>query len=532
MPSVIVVGSGIAGLSAALRLSATHSVTLITKATLCDSNTRFAQGGIAAVLSAGLGAPVDGGERARESDSTEAHILDTLRAGAGLSDYAAAEALCTGAADGIRDLIASGVHFDRQGGNLARGLEAAHTHARVLHAGGDATGAAIEKSLVDVVRASTVAVAENAFLTDLEVDAGHVVGVQLRCGDATERAFADTVILATGGAGQLYRHTTNPEAATGDGIAAAWRAGATLADVEFYQFHPTALAVPGNFLVSEAVRGEGAVLLNAAGDRFMRGVHPDAELAPRDVVARSIAAEMATQGGRPVLLDATALGRSFLAERFPTIDAATRAAGFDWAHEPVPVTPAAHYWMGGIATDLNGRTSLPGLYAVGEAACTGVHGANRLASNSLLEGLVFAARAAKDIGGRGLDTVASAPYPSRRPPFGKLRDWASSGHRSTNEVVDRSAMQQLMWDAAGVLRSGDSLERAAVTLSAWRGVDPASATIEQLEDANLLELARILVHSACERTESRGAHARSDFPRTSAEFERHLTWTREDALRC
>ncbi|TAM68414.1 MAG: L-aspartate oxidase [Microbacteriaceae bacterium] len=541
MPSVIVVGSGIAGLSAALKLSTTHSVTLVTKAALCDGNTRFAQGGIAAVLTTAHDAPgggldsARGADSARGTDSTEAHILDTLRAGAGLSDYPAVEALCSGAADGIRDLIHAGVNFDRSGDQLARGLEAAHTHTRVLHAGGDATGAAIEESLVRMVRASAVAVVENAFLTDLEVDAGRVVGVRLRHGTAAEQLFADTVILATGGAGQLYRHTTNPAAATGDGIAAAWRAGATLADLEFYQFHPTALAVPGNFLVSEAVRGEGAVLLNAAGNRFMGGIHPDAELAPRDVVARSIAAEMATQGGVPIRLDATRLGRSFLAKRFPTIHAATRAAGFDWAREPVPVTPAAHYWMGGIATDLNGRTSLPGLYAVGEAACTGVHGANRLASNSLLEGLVFAARAAKDIatGGRDRPVGRVAASPSTLHEGAYSTDGADSISRAhSTDDVDRDALQRLMWDAAGVLRSAESLDRASAALSRWRGVDAASATIDQLEDANLLELAHLLVHAARERAESRGAHVRSDFPRASAEFERHLAWSREEALVC
>ncbi|MEO8907670.1 MAG: FAD-binding protein, partial [Microbacteriaceae bacterium] len=474
-----------------------------------------------------------------------AHILDTLRAGAGLADYAAVEALCTGAEDGIRDLILCGVAFDRAGirastgDGLARGLEAAHTHARVLHAGGDATGAAIENALVRAVRASAVETIENAFLTDLIVDENRVVGVRLRRTAASdtetpETLFADTVILATGGAGRLFRHTTNPAGATGDGIAAAWRAGATLRDVEFYQFHPTALAVPGNFLVSEAVRGEGAVLLNAAGERFMRPVHPDAELAPRDVVARAIAAEMAAQGGVPVRLDATALGRSFLAERFPTIDAATRTAGFDWANEPVPVTPAAHYWMGGIATDLNGHTSLPGLYAIGEAACTGVHGANRLASNSLLEGLVFAARAAHDIAGGSHGAHTSGSRLVRSATVS--RHAHTSGHRLTietrDDTVDRTALQQLVWDAAGVLRSAKSLGGAAETLAGWHSVDAASATVGQLEDANLLELSRVLVHAALAREESRGAHARSDFPSASAEFEHHLTWSRQGALAC
>jgi L-aspartate oxidase len=531
MPSVIVVGSGIAGLTAALTLSATHDVTLVAKGSMTECNTRYAQGGIAAVL--------------YDDDSPEAHILDTLRAGAGLCDYAAVETLCTQGPDRVRDLIRAGVPFDRTGTGFARGLEAAHSHARVLHAGGDATGAAVEDTLVNAVRASAVRILEHTFLCDLIVDGGRVVGVELiqpvpiqsvsgQPVSGYSRHFADTVVLATGGGGQLYRHTTNPEVTTGDGIAAAWRAGAELTDLEFFQFHPTALNVPGNFLVSEAVRGDGAVLRNAAGERFMPGRHPDAELAPRDVVARAIASEMAAQGDASVRLDATALGAAFLAERFPTIDAATRAAGFDWAREPIPVTPAAHYWMGGIASDLNGRTSLPGLYAVGECACTGVHGANRLASNSLLEGLVFAARAAQDIAAQGLDTLAGARYStSEIAPRGL--DTLAGTRDPTNDagtIVERAALQQLMWEAAGVWRSAESLERAAETLASLRGVEGSSATIAQREDANLLELSRVLVRAALTRQESRGAHFRSDFSGESADFAHHLTWRREGALAC
>lgn len=522
MPSVIVVGSGIAGLTAALALSATHDVTLVAKRSMTECNTRYAQGGIAAAL--------------YDDDSPEAHILDTLRAGGGLCDYAAVETLCTQGPDRVRDLIRDGVPFDRAGTGFARGLEAAHSHARVLHAGGDATGAAIEDTLVNAVRASAVRILEHTFLRDLIVDDdGRVVGVELiRSAPGCSRHFADTVVLATGGGGQLYRHTTNPDVTTGDGIAAAWRAGAELTDLEFFQFHPTALNVPGNFLVSEAVRGDGAVLRNAAGERFMPGRHPDAELAPRDVVARAIASEMATQGDASVCLDATALGATFLAERFPTIDAATRAAGFDWAREPIPVTPAAHYWMGGIASDLNGRTSLPGLYAVGECACTGVHGANRLASNSLLEGLVFAARAAQDIAARGPDTRAGARDSTDEvAPCGL--DTLAGARDSTNEaatIVERSALQQLMWEAAGVCRSAEPLERAAETLASLRGVEGASATIAQREDANLLELSRVLVRAALTRQESRGAHFRSDFSGESTDFAHHLTWRREGAFAC
>jgi L-aspartate oxidase len=521
MGTVLVIGSGIAGLTAALKLSAKHDVTLVTKGDMAHSNTLYAQGGIAAVL------PTSGGV-----DTVDAHILDTLRAGAGINEYDAVQALCADGPRLVRELIELGVAFDRSGGSLARGVEAAHSHARVLHAGGDATGAAIELVLVGAVRGTGCEILENTFLADLVVADGRVVGADvIGPNGASRRVAADAVVLASGGAGQLYLHTTNPAVTTGDGIAAAWRAGARLTDVEFFQFHPTALALPGSFLVSEAVRGEGAVLVNEAGERFMVDVHRDAELAPRDVVARAIAVEMAAQGGVPVRLDATRLGGAFLAQRFPTIDAATRSAGLDWAREPIPVTPAAHYWMGGIATDLRGRTTLAGLYAVGETACTGAHGANRLASNSLLEGLVFADRAARDIDdsvGRvatwgpiettssGLDT-GTGGLPS-----------AQLGQRGS--VVDRPELQQLMWDAVGVLRSRESLSTASESLAAWTQADPAHATIAQREDANLLDLARILVTAALAREESRGAHYRSDFQNTSADFARHLSWRREPAM--
>lgn len=530
-PSVIVVGSGIAGLVAALTASATHEVRLVTKARLSESNTLYAQGGIAAAIF--------------DDDSVAEHVADTLRAGAGLNVLEAVEALCAEGPERIRDLIRFGVEFDRSGGALARGLEAAHSHARVLHAGGDATGAAIETALVRAVRASAARILEHAFVSELIVDDGRVVGIEVLREGESEALYADAVILASGGAGQLYAHTTNPAVTTGDGAAAAWRAGARMADLEFYQFHPTALAIPGNFLVSEAVRGEGAVLRNAVGERFMLDVHPDAELAPRDVVARGIAVEMAAQGGTPVLLDATRLGADFLASRFPTIDAAGRAAGLDWAREGIPVTPAAHYWMGGVATDTWGRTSLAGLYAVGEVACTGAHGANRLASNSLLESVVFAHRAATslveegDEGARLETNSGTGMLVSRRPQAASStsESGGSGGSGSGVEVVDRAALQQLMWRFAGVHRSGDGLEAASETLAAWTAADAASATdpelsIAQREDANLLDLARLLVSAALERRESRGAHFRSDYPATSYDFARHLAWAREVPVPC
>ncbi|MET0932899.1 MAG: L-aspartate oxidase [Mycetocola sp.] len=488
MSRVIVVGSGIAGLTTALDAVSRHEVVLVTKSTLGQSNTRYAQGGIAGVMFA--------------EDSVEAHISDTLAAGAGLCDEEAVRVLCTEGPARIRELVALGVDFDRTDGEFARGREAAHSYPRVLHAGGDATGARIEAALVARVRESSAEILEDTFFVDLVVEDGRIAGALLRFPDGSERLLpADAVVLATGGAGQLYPYTTNPAVATGDGAAAALRAGAQLADLEFYQFHPTALTTAERFLVSEAVRGEGAVLRNAAGERFLPAIHPDAELAPRDVVARGIAAEMAAQGGLPVVLDATMLGASFLANRFPVIDRAVRASGIDWSREYVPVSPAAHYWMGGVVTDLDGRTTVPGLYAVGEVARTGVHGANRLASNSLLEGAVFGARAALAL---DIDDVAAWPAPAR--PVGV----PARNPDSDAPPFSREEFQRVMWDAAGLLRDGNGLRNAAGILDAWSAVPLPSDSIRSLEDRNLLALGRELVLAALARTESVGAHARSD----------------------
>jgi L-aspartate oxidase len=515
---VVVVGSGIAGMIAALEASVSHDVVLVTKADLAESNTKYAQGGIAAALF--------------DDDSVASHITDTLIAGAGLGDRHAVEILCSEGPARVRDLIALGVAFDRDGaGQLARGNEAAHSSRRILHARGDATGLAIELALVGDIRRSRVEIFEHTFMRDLVVREGRVVGVSLLARGRSFDLDADAVILASGGAGQLYPHTTNPAVATGDGVAAALRAGAVVSDVEFYQFHPTSLAVPGNPLISEAVRGEGAVLLSVVGDRFMPRLHPDAELAPRDVVARGIADQMAAQGGAPVLLDATGLGATFLASRFPGLSAVTRQHGFDWGSEPIPVTPAAHYWMGGIRTDDVGRTSLPGLFAVGEVANTGVHGANRLASNSLLESLVFAWRAA---------AALDAPWRTLEPPSAprspseiQALTSATSPNDGVSGVVDgstpefpkapveRGALQRLLWDAAGISRDGATLRQAQRTLADWTA---SGDTVPELENRNLLDLSRVIVRAALEREESRGAHFRRDFPAPSVAFRRHLNF--------
>ena len=521
---VVVVGSGIAGLTVALH-AVEHGcrVTLVTKDVLEHANTRYAQGGIAGVMFA--------------DDRTEDHIRDTLTAGAGLSDPEAVRVLVDEGPARIRELIDLGVAFDRGAdGAFVKGLEAAHSYPRILHSGGDATGTAIEKALVARLRASDVRVIEHAFLIDLVLEAGRVAGVELLVGDVAasdatphiagrrDRVDADAVVLATGGAGELYAHTTNPSVATGDGIAAALRAGAEVTDLEFFQFHPTVLegtadavglGIGESFLVSEAVRGEGATLIDEKGRRFAFDAHPDGELAPRDVVARAIARQMEAQDGRPVFLDATHLRATpdetaaFLARRFPTIDRAVRDRGLDWAREPIPVTPAAHYLMGGVTTDLAGRTTLPGLYAVGEVARTGVHGANRLASNSLLEGAVFGARAgdaiSQDAASRGWPASAHAPSPAPSP-------WVDE----SAGPFTRTALQELMWEDAGLVRDARGLEHAASVIAAWRAHQRTPEAEVDFENENLLVVAEQLVAAALRRRESVGAHYRRDDPTEDA----------------
>ncbi|MDQ0820407.1 L-aspartate oxidase [Arthrobacter sp. V4I6] len=537
---LVVIGSGIAGLYAALLASeavetgtahvpggsSAVEVVLLSKGTLEQSNTFYAQGGVSAVLSPGEAFP---------GDSVAAHIADTLAAGAGLNDPEAVRILCTEAVRDIAGLQRFGVQFDPgPGGGLALGLEAAHSAPRILHAGGDATGACIARGLVAAVLARAaqgrLRVETGAFATELLTDplSGRLTGVAyLSSGGQRSQLAADAVLLATGGAGRLFARTSNPSVATADGLALAWRAGAAVRDLEFFQFHPTTLAaaeVPGGppaLLISEAVRGEGAVLLDAAGHRFLPDYHPDAELAPRDVVSRSIALHLAATGAAPdspVYLDARgveeARGPGFLARRFPTISAATRAAGYDWATEPLPVSPAAHYWMGGVATDLWGRTTVPGLYAAGEVACAGVQGANRLASNSLLEGLVFGRRAVEAF------LAGAAPETGPAAVAGTRDELPAAEPGESTVPFSRDALRRLLTGAAGVLRTGADLDAAAARLAAWAAAAPpaehgradAGAGLDRAahEDRNLLLAAQLLVAAAQKRTGSVGAHYRAD----------------------
>ncbi len=509
MAHVLIVGGGIAGLWTAVRAAdAGHTVDLVTKTVLADANTSHAQGGIAAALF--------------PDDSAERHYADTIAAGAGLADPESVRVLCDEGPARVRDLIRFGVEFDRDESGLERGLEGAHSRARVVHAGGDATGAAIESALVATVRRRAVLVDEDTMLVDLIVEHGAVVGARLLAASGPFERRADVVVLATGGTGCLYRHTTNPTVATGDGVAAAWRAGAAVSDLEFVQFHPTALAVPGTPLISEAVRGEGAMLLDATGRRFMLDVDARAELAPRDVVARAVWRRMSEQGGEPVLLDATGLGANVLANRFPGLDAACREAGYDWAREPVPIIPAAHYAMGGIATDLDGRTSLPGLFAVGETARTGVHGANRLASNSLLEAAVFADRAARALGApasalasplrrvrnSGLGTRRAEPADASNGVSANASGVAHDTSSASTTGFDRVALQALMWKHVGLERDETGLAAASAMLGSWAA--PVASDRRAAEDRNLLDLARLTVAAALARRESVGAHFRVD----------------------
>jgi L-aspartate oxidase len=485
----LVVGSGVAGLHTAWRASEHGEVLLLTKGSLFESATAYAQGGIAAALGAG--------------DSPELHRRDTLAAGAALCDAEAVHVLVEEGPARVRELHAAGADFDLDpGGRFLLGREAAHSTNRIVHAHGDQTGAEVARTLIARVKESRrVAVTEKARVLDLIVHRGECVGVRASVAGKATEVIADVTVLAAGGCGQVYRYTTNPVVATGDGFAVAHRAGVRLADMEFVQFHPTALDTPENplQLISEAVRGEGAILVNDRGERFMAKRHRLAELAPRDVVARGIFREQ--QRAHRVFLDARKLGPRF-ATRFPGIFALCMARGLDPRRDLIPVTPAAHYMMGGIMTDLCGKSSMERLYAVGEVARTGVHGANRLASNSLLEGLVFAERVARDV--VGAKELTSLPKPGRWE-VPRLSDRGAA-------QVAADSVRAVMWQHAGISRTAKGLRAGLAALREIEERLPEGAT----EETNLVQTGRLIAEAALLRKESRGGHYRSDYPRAKS----------------
>jgi len=491
---VIILGGGVAGLAAALQLAPTHRVVLVSKARLGQGgSTAWAQGGVAAALG--------------RSDSAELHCQDTLKVGCGLNHEEAVAVLTREGPARLLELVEQGARFDRaEDGSLALGQEAAHSRRRIVHAA-DATGAEILRAMSEALTTTSVQVVEEAFAVDLLTHRDRVTGVIVQLASGARAVFtAPAVVLATGGSGQVYAHTTNPVECTGDGLAMAFRAGARLRDLEFVQFHPTALDAGDPMpLLTEALRGEGARLIDENGHRFMLEVHSDAELAPRDVVARGIWRHRAA--GHQTLLDATHLGERFPV-RFPTVFALCSARGLDPRAQAIPVSPAAHYHMGGVEADLNGRTSLPGLWACGEVTATGVHGANRLASNSLLEGLVFGARVAQDI------AASPAPRAHQSAVVAPAQEWR---WRQSDPMLI-NAVRDLMWREVGLVRAQAGLQRALGQLERLR---PRLAS-SQGEAANLLEVATLVATAALARPESRGAHYRSDHPDTREEWRAHL----------
>ncbi len=507
----IIIGSGIAGLYTARLAKELGRALVITKGSIDDCNTKFAQGGIAAAVG--------------KNDSTQLHFQDTMAAGDDLCDKEAAHILVNEAPDRITDLVNFGVPFDTLDGEIALTTEAAHSVPRILHAGGDATGEHIEVTLSKQVHSSKIQVLEDCLATEIIVEKGIVKGIKAldyRTG-STEEFSCRFLILATGGAGQLFKFNTNSDVVTGDGIALAFNAGAQIVDMEFFQFHPTALRLPGvtPFLISEAVRGEGGVLRNVNGYRFMPDYAPEADLAPRDIVARSILYEMKKTGTDRVFIDATHLPPHITTTRFPHIYRFCLEHGLDITQDLIPVAPAAHYMIGGVKTDNWGETNIAGLFAVGETACAGVHGANRLASNSLIEALVFSKRIIEK-------TKEKA---KRRVPT------ASQGtevchHLSQRQVPKAvptpslSALQQLLWEKVGIIRHKQNLTKAADILAAWQKSLAPPPDRPSYELTNLVLTGRLVTEAALLREESRGAHFRSDFPQSSAQWQRHIVFTR------
>ena len=493
----IVVGTGIAGLYTALQTNKHGRTLIITKGSIDDCNTKYAQGGIAAAIS--------------KKDSPELHFQDTIAAGDGLCDEESVRILVNEAPDRISDLVDFGVPFDTLDGEIDLTMEAAHSVPRILHAGGDATGEHIEVTLSRKVRQARIQILEDFLATDVLLEKGEVAGIKaLDCRTGNIEEFGcQYLILATGGAGQLYKFTTNSDVATGDGTALAFNAGAEIVGMEFFQFHPTALRLPGvaPFLISEAVRGEGAVLRNVEGHHFMPDYTPAGDLARRDVVARSTIYEMKKTGSDRVFIDATHLPAKVTATRFPHIYRFCLDHGLDITKGLMPVAPAAHYMMGGIRTNTWGETTIPGLFAVGETACTGVHGANRLASNSLIEVLVFSKRIMQRIS-QGAETEAAVS--SKDVEVHHLRSPRRAPEKPPAPSL--SALQELLWDKVGIIRNGEGLTQAADILAAWQECLPPPADRPSHELSNLILTGRLVTEAALIREESRGAHFRSDFP--------------------
>ncbi len=502
----IIVGSGVAGLFAALHLAEQGEVAVVTKDRLIESNTEYAQGGVAVALD--------------EDDTPQAHAEDTLRAGAGLCDERVVKTLTEEGPAAVEELIRLGMRFDREGGEMVRGREAAHSIRRILHASGDETGHEIERTLSRRAQVHpSIDIFEHTIMTDLLTVEGRCVGLDALDlnQDARVRFLASVTVLASGGLGQLFSVTTNPPVTTGDGMAAAARAGCRLMDMEFIQFHPTALYHEGSpkFLISEAVRGEGAVLRNAAGEAFMARYHEDEDLAPRDVVARAVFREMRRDGREYVDLDFSSIPLESFLSRFPGIVGELQRQGFDIYRERIPVAPAAHYSMAGIVADPNARTDLTGLLAVGECTCMGLHGGNRLASNSILEGLVFGMRVAR---------ISPALPKLSYEQLGMAAELAPPPVRVAPPAI-RGELQRLMHSHVGLEREKKALREAQEQLAAWTlGIATVPfASREEAESANMVTVARMVVEAALGRTESRGAHYRSDYPERDEAWRRHLT---------
>lgn len=509
MPDFTIIGSGIAGLYVGLEASKNYEVTILTKSSIEECNTKYAQGGISASIG--------------EGDSPELHYRDTIAASGGLADREAVRVLTEEAVNRINDLINYGVEFDTVHGEIALAREGAHSVPRVVHAGGDATGARIEDTLSNLARKSGIKIMERQLVTELLVRDGVASGI--RAIDCASRNIKEIeskwIVLATGGAGQLFKYGTNSKVATGDGVSLAYKAGAAIGDMEFFQFHPTVLAMAGatRFLISEAVRGEGAVLKNVSGETFMSRYHPQGDLASRDVVSRAIVTEMSRTGTNFVYLDLTNIPRHRVVTRFPNIYRFCLEHGLDITRKSIPVAPAAHYMVGGVKTNLWGETSVRNLFACGEVACTGVHGANRLASNSLLEVLVFGKRIVQ----RALKRTWEWEYNQVKPG-----DYAATidihSNISPEEMASVEGLQELMWNNVGIKRQGEGLREANEVLGSWAAGIHEGTTANEIELGSMVLVARLMARAALMREESRGCHYREDFPEESPSWLRHIVF--------